>query len=115
MVICVDRATPVFAAAETVTVPLPLPLAPAVIVSHDVPPVAVQEQPLPAVMLTLAAPPAAGSERLGGAGTIAQPLLWVTVNDWSPMVSVPVRDPPVVAAAAYCTVPLPLPLAPEEM
>jgi hypothetical protein len=28
---------------------LPLPLAPAVIVSHDVPPVAVQEQPLPAL------------------------------------------------------------------
>ena len=115
MVIGVDLATPVFAAAETVTVPLPLPLAPAVIVSHDVPPVAVHAQPLPAATLILAAPPAAGSERLGGVGTIEQPLLWVTMNDLSPIVSIPVRDPPVVAAAVYCTVPFPLPLAPEEM
>jgi hypothetical protein len=44
-----------------------------------------------------------------------QPSPWVTVKVRPAMVSVPLRAGPVVAAAAYWTSPLPLPLEPDEI
>ena len=54
------RDAPVFAAAVNATVPLPLPLAPAVMVIHDAPVVAVHVHPAGAVTLKEPVPPAAG-------------------------------------------------------
>src|SRR5690349_8817248 len=113
MVTVPERATPVLAEAVTPTVPFPLPLAPDAIVSHGVLLEAVHAQPAPAVTLTFDDPPAAGIVRLAGANPNEQPLPWVTVKVCPAIVSVAERDPPVVAAALYATVPLPVPLAPD--
>ena len=113
MVSAAERDPPVVAAALYHTVPLPLPLAPEVIVSHAALLVAVQAHPAALVTGTLPVPPPAGTLAVVVAIENAQPLPCVSVKVWPPMVSVPERDPPVVAAAVYWTVPLPLPLAPD--
>src|SRR6476620_11257132 len=113
MVMVPERATPVLAAAVTLTVPSPLPFAPDAMVSQSVALEAVHAQPAPAVTLTFDDPPAAGIVRLAGANPNEQPLPWVTVKVWPAIMSAAERGPPVVAAALYATVPLPLPLAPE--
>jgi hypothetical protein len=95
-----DRPLDVLAATVKLTVPLPVPLAPCVIVTHDAVLAAVHAQPAPAVTVTLPEPPPAAILVLCGAMAKLQPLPWFTVKVWPPIVSVPVRGPPVVEAAA---------------
>jgi hypothetical protein len=83
-----------------------------VIVIHGTPLDADHEQPAPAVIPTLFLAPPAGTLTFGGDSVIEQPLAWLTVNAWPPIVSTADRATLVVAAAAYWTVPLPLPFAP---
>jgi hypothetical protein len=98
-------------------VPPPVPLAPLVSVSHGALLDAVHAQPTAVVtVIGDPAPPLAGRvalpgaiEKLHGGGGAAD---CVTVNVWPPIVSVPVRCAPVLAAAAYVTVPPPVPPAP---
>src|SRR5690349_10341610 len=79
--------------------------------SHGALLVALHAQPAPVVTATVPVPPCAGT--LADVGSIANEQLpsWVTVKVWPAIVSVPVRGPP--AAALNCTVPLPVPPAPE--
>lgn len=94
--------------------PLPLPLPPELIVIHGTPLDADHEHPAPAVTPTLfLAPPDGTLAPFGGDNEIEQPLAWVTVNVWPPIVSTADRATLDVAAAAYWTVPLPLPFAPD--
>jgi hypothetical protein len=76
--------------------------------------VAVQSQPLAAVTLAVAVPPAGGWVAVSGATLkLHVAPLWVTVTVCPATVNVPVR--PVVEAldaTEYVTVPLPVPLAP---
>ena len=74
--------------------PLPLPLPPEVIVIHGTPLDADHEQPPPAVIPTLFLAPPAGTLTFGGDNEIAQPLAWLTVNVWPPIVSTPDRAGP---------------------
>ena len=69
-------------------------------------------QPAPAVTVTLPLPPAAPRFALVGRMVNVQPESWVTVNVWPATVSVPCRAGPLFAETAYCTGPLPLPVAP---
>jgi hypothetical protein len=64
---------------------------------------------------TFSEPPAAGTTIVSGATAALHPLSCVTVNVWPPTVIVPVRPVDAFAAAANCTVPGPLPLAPDVM
>ena len=93
---------------------MPLPLAPLLIVSHDALLVAVQLQPVPAVIPTVPAPPdELKFEVVGEIVNVHGAPAWVTVKVCPPIVIVPVRDVvPVLAATLYATVPLPLPVAP---
>jgi hypothetical protein len=84
-----------------------------VIVSHGVAPFTVHEQLASVVTAMLPVPPVDGTFALSGEMAKAQPLPWLTVNVWPAIVIVPDRWPPAVAGALYCTVPLPVPLAPE--
>ncbi len=61
----VRAAVPLFAVAVIVTVPLPLPLVGAILIQVALR-AAVQEQPLPAVTLIVALPPAAPTLALAG-------------------------------------------------
>jgi len=108
------RSGPAFAPALNSTLPLPVPLAPAVIVSHGSFLVAVHVQPAGAVTAIggVDGPPAAGTVRLVGLIVTAQPPDCVTVNVWPPIVNVPVRSGPALAATLNSTPPLPVPLAP---
>jgi hypothetical protein len=136
------RAAPVFAATVKPTEPLPVPLAPDVIVIHDALLPAFQVH-VPAEAVTATAvpvPPAAAIDSLfgaivnvqlgdgggvggvggggaggagaGGAGGCAASCC-VSVCVWSAMVTVPVRDPPLLAAMRSAREPLPLPWAPD--
>ena len=86
-----------FGAAANVTVPLPLPLAPDAIVIQPVPVVAVHGQPVGDVTFTLAVPPFSvkrndvGETLYVHAVGAAVAAACVTVTDWPPRVSVPVR------------------------
>jgi hypothetical protein len=83
-------------------------------VIHGTPLAAVHPHPAPAVTFTVFLAPPAGTLWLGGDGSpIVHPLAWLTVNIWPPIVNVPDRAMLAVAAALYCTVPPPLPLAPD--
>ena len=130
------RAAPVFAATLKPTDPLPLPLAPEVTVIHDTLLLAVQLQVPPDAVTAIAVPgpPAAAIDSLvgaivkvqlggdggvGGVGGVGGPgwvpsacvIVWVRPA----MVTVPVRDPPLLAAMRNATEPLPLPCAPDVM
>ena len=107
------RAGPVFAWMSSWTVPLPDPLAPAAIAIHGALLTAVHEHSAAVVTLTFCDPPAAGSPMVSGATAGLHPASWVTVNVCPAAVIVPVRAPPVLAAATNCTVPAPVPLPPE--
>lgn len=101
-----ERDGPVVAAALKRTVPLPLPAAPDAIVSHDALLVAVHVQPAAAVTATLPSPPPAPIDCVSGSIAYVHPCDCVTVTVWPPMVSVPVRGGPVVAATVNVTLPL---------
>jgi hypothetical protein len=62
--------------------------------------------------LVLAAAP---TLTLVGLTATAQPDVWFTVIDWSPMRIVPIRDGPVFPATLNRTSPVPLPLCPAVM
>jgi hypothetical protein len=104
----------VFASALKVTVPLPVPLDPAVTVTQLAPLVAVHAQPEIVVMATLPVPPTTATACVNG--EILDEQLrpdCVTVKVLPAIVSVPLREDVVVAAAtAKATVPLPEPEAP---
>ena len=117
------RSPPLLAAAENAVVPAPVPEAPAVIVIHGAPLVAVHVQVASdgvTAKLPLAPPVATDcvdGETLnvqdggggGGGGGAAAP--WLIVNVCPPIVTVPLRAAPLLAAALIVTLPLPVPLA----
>jgi hypothetical protein len=88
---------------------LPLPLPPADTVSHDALLDAVQEQPVPAVTVTLPLDPADGAAADSGAIENVQPGDCVIVTRWPPIVAVPDLVGPEVDAIARVTFPSPLP------
>jgi hypothetical protein len=109
------RAGPVFDWMSSWTVPLPDPLAPMAIAIHAALLTAVHEHSAAVVTLTVCDPPAAGSPIVSGATTGLHPPSCVTVNVCPAAVIVPLRAPPVLAAAVNCTVPGPVPLPPDVM
>jgi hypothetical protein len=128
MVIVPVRTAAVFAATVKLTDPLPVPAAPAVIVIHDALLTAVHAHVPPAVtVIAVPAPPASAIDSLAGAIVLVQlgggggaggigvcdvsSCVMVCVR--SAMVTVPVRDAPVLAAMRKATEPLPLPCAPD--
>lgn len=123
-----------FAATVNLTVPLPVPLAPAVTVIHESLLLAVHAQVLPVETLTAPEPPSflnfassgeteyehggggggvGGGVGGGGAGAGAAGAACETVNARPPIVKVPVRAAPVLAATLNPTEPFPVPLAPD--
>jgi hypothetical protein len=71
-----------------------------VIVIQVAPLVAVQEQPVPAVTLTLPVPPTEATEAVAGEIPYVQAApAWVTVKVWPPIVIVPGRELVLVFAA----------------
>src|SRR6266550_5410810 len=76
---------------------------------------AVHAQAAPAVTETVPSPPEAGTVCVSGDKANVQPWPCTTVTVRPPMVIVPDRVDPVVAATANVTVPAPLPLAPAVM
>lgn len=113
MVSVADLGGPDWAAAVNVTVPLPEPAGADVIVSQLASLVAVHPQPFAAVTFTVPVPPLDGTFALVGDSEYVQPWPCVSVNVRPAIVIVAVLAAPVVAAAAYWTSPLPLPLPPE--
>ena len=112
------RAAPVFGLTETATVPLPVPASALVIATHDEFPLAAHEHPAPAVTVTLTVkvPPAAPMFSLVGEMENAHAAAaCVIVTTLVPMVSVAMREPPVLAPTMNATVPLPVPDAPLVM
>src|ERR1700724_2388630 len=103
----------VFPGAVKATVPLPVPDAPVAIVSQLAFEAAVQPHPAPAVTVTLPPPPAAGTEPLGGAiANVQERAVCVTVKVFPPIVNMPERAAPSLAATLNVTAPLPEPAAP---
>jgi len=109
------RDAPVCAAAVKPTDPFPEPLAPEVTVSQLALLVAVHPQPLLLETLTEPLPPAAGTFCPAADREYEQPFPCCTVNVWPPAVIAPLRGGPLFAATVKRTVPLPEPLAPDEM
>ena len=108
------RAAPVLAAMVKFTLPAPLPPAPEVIVSHVALLAAVHGHPL-AVDTATGVPVPLGAPIDCDVGLIEyvhDVAAWLMVKVWPPIVAVPVRAVPVLAAALNLAVPLPLPLAP---
>jgi hypothetical protein len=93
------RSGPVLAVTEYVTVPLPEPLAPAVMLAHDAPLVAVHGQPAVVVTLTEAVVAPAPYDALVGETVYAQPAAWLTTKGTPPTVIDALRAGPVFAAA----------------
>jgi hypothetical protein len=104
----------VFADAVAVTVPLPDPFAPLITVSHDALLVAVQPQPVAAVTVSAALPPATTMlEVVGETVNVHVMPGCTTVTAFPAAVSVALLEVVVVLAVAVTlTVPLPDPLAP---
>jgi hypothetical protein len=104
----------VFAAAFTATEPFPVPAAPEVIDSHDAPLVAVHAHPFATVTANdPTAPPLAPIDTVVGFtedGHVAEAAAWVMVTVCPAIVSVPVREAPLLEATLNVTVPAPLPL-----
>jgi hypothetical protein len=108
------RAGPVFAAALKLTVPAPDPLAPPAICSHPALETAVHEQLASADSAKLPAPPAASSSSDVGLIEYEQAAACWIVKDCPAMFKVADRGAPdAFASTANCTVPSPLPLAPD--
>ena len=95
-------------------VPLPVPLLPAPTFNHDDALLdAVHVHPVGAAIDVDTVPPLAPTEMLTGVSAYVQgAAVWLTVNVWPPIVSVPCRVcVTAFAAAENATDPLPLPLA----
>jgi hypothetical protein len=107
------RAGPVFDWMSSWTVPLPDPFAPRAIAIKAALLTALHEHSAAVVTLTFCDPPAAGSPIVSGATTGLHPASCVTVNVCPAAVIVPLRAPPVLAAAVNCTVPEAVPLPPD--
>lgn len=108
-----ERAAPVFAVTEYVTDPLPVPDdgLPMVIQLSGV--VADHEQPCEVeIVMGPPEPLPAGSVCVAGLIDSAHDPFCVAVKTWSPIVKLPTRTVPTLAAAANVTDPLPLPFAP---
>jgi hypothetical protein len=99
------------AAAATVTDPFPEPLPP-VTVTHTGAPVVVQAHAAVVVTATAVDSPAADGLKLVGLMLYEHGAACVTVYDCPAIVSVAVREAPVLAATATVTDPLPVPLPP---
>jgi hypothetical protein len=110
-----ERDGPVAAATANVTVPGPLPLAPDAIVIHGCVLDALQSHPAPPVTFTVRVPPAASTLCASGETSSVQPGDWVTTRAWPAIVTVPVRDGPVVRATVVVTAPVPVPVAAETV
>jgi hypothetical protein len=132
MVIVPVRTAAVFAATVKLTDPLPVPAAPAVIVIHDALLTAVHAHVPPAVtVIAVPGPPASAIDSLAGAIVLVQlgavggagaggiggcdASCCVMVCVRSAMVTVPVRDGPLLASMRNATAPLPLPWAPDAI
>jgi hypothetical protein len=95
------------------TVPLPVPDAPESIVIQLSFSDAVQPHEPAAVTVTVPLPPSFGNDAdMGEMEKVQTNASCVTVNVCPPIVSVPVRDDPLLAAIVKLTVPLPLPVGP---
>lgn len=106
-----DRAGPLSAAAENVTVPEPLPLPPAVMVSQGCVLEALHSQPAVVVTLTVRVPPLASTLCESGETSNAQPGDCVTVKACPAIVRDAVREGPAVGATVMVTLPGPTPAA----
>jgi hypothetical protein len=80
---------------------------------HPTPLEAVHVHPGGADTVMVNGPPPSPTAMLVGATVNAHPLAWLTVNVCPPMVIVAERAAVVFASAANCTVPFPVPVAPE--
>src|SRR5512134_3015303 len=109
------RAADVLACTASCTEPFPEPLAPALTLIHETCETEVQLQPVAAVTATEMLPPEAATVCCCGAMANEHPAVWMIVNVWPPMLSVPVRSVPVLAATLKVTEPSPEPLAPEAI
>jgi hypothetical protein len=112
-VIVADRAGPLFAAAEKLTVPFPDPLAPEVICSQPSLDDADHEQDPGAVIEKLPVPPAAS--KAWDVGLIAYVHVSPdcdTPNEMPAIVRVDARGPELFGSTVSCTVPGPVPLVP---
>ena len=111
------RKAPVLAATVYATLPFPVPVAPDVTVIHDALLLAVQIQP--AAVVTPTVPDAPVAAMLWSVGAIeyvqegVATAACVTVNTRVAIVSVPVREAPVLVATVYATEPFPLPVDPD--
>jgi hypothetical protein len=99
---------------RTVALPVPLALFGGIEI-HAAVLTAVHAHSAGVVMATFCDPPVAGTGMVSGATAALQPLSCVIVNVWPPTVIVPVRAVDAFVPAANCTVPGPLPLAPDVM
>jgi hypothetical protein len=99
--------------AVKLTVPFPVPDAPRVIVSQSAFEAAIQLHAAPAVTATLPTAPPAGMDTLAGAmANVHGAAVCVTVNVFPPIVNVPVRAAPLLAATLNVTLPFPEPEPP---
>ncbi len=112
MVTVPRRSASGFGATVSCTEPVPDPLLPDAMVIQPALLVALHEQPVAAVTVTGTDPPLLPIFWGDGEIPYEQPMLCVTVNVCPPAVIVPVRCGPVLAAAEYRTVAVPLPVAP---
>jgi hypothetical protein len=115
MVTVPERIDPLFAAAETVTVPDPLPEVPLVTVRKLVLLAAVQLQPEPCVFVTVKVvvlPLAPTLVLIGDTLNTHAGAAWLTVTLFPAIVTVPEREAPMLAAADTVTVPDPVPELP---
>jgi hypothetical protein len=109
------RPGPVFGWISSCTTPLPAPPAPDGIAIHGTLLAAVHEHSAAVLTLTFCVPPDAGSGIVSGVTTGLHPTSCVMLNVCPAAVMVPVRAAPVFGAVVNCTVPGPVPLAPEVM
>jgi hypothetical protein len=86
-------------------------------VSHESLEVAVQLHPAPALTATTPVVAVANArfDEVGEIENVQGAPAWLTVNVWPPIVIVPVRESPVLAATLYVTVPFPVPVPPDAM
>jgi hypothetical protein len=114
MLIVPLRCAPAFGATTTFTAPLPVPELAPLNVSQAALLNDIQAQLDPVVTDTEVVSPAAGELRTVGATPKVHAVVaaCVTVSVSPPMVTVPVRCPPVLPATTIETLPLPVPEAP---
>jgi hypothetical protein len=107
------RAAPVLASVVYCTVPLPVPDAPFGILIQEALLAAVHVQPDEAVTPTDPAPPSGGADCDVCESEYEQAFAWLIVTVRPATVAVPLRAAPPFAATVSCTVPSPVPPAPD--